>query len=120
MSNFLISPLAELRHHWGDPYEISGLAGHWRAARRDDGTALTAGSSEGLRQAIITDYFAKPVPREFDRLPALLPEGSRGKRGRVQGASRVKRPTTPLRAVPLPPWEQAYQPTRFLKKACPL
>lgn len=107
MSNFLISPLAELRHHWGDPYEISGITGHWRAVRRDDGTALTAGSSEGLRQAIIKDYFAKPVPRAFDRLPALLLEGSRGERGRVRGAPREDRPTTALRAVPLPPWEQA-------------
>jgi hypothetical protein len=106
MPNYVITPLADLRHHWGDPYEISGIRGHWRAQRRDDGTTLTADSPEGLREAIIEDYFARPVPRDFDRLPALLPEGSRGESGHVRDAPRGDRPTTPLRAVPLPPWAQ--------------
>jgi hypothetical protein len=107
MPNHLITPLADLRHHWGDPYEINGTMGHWRAIRRDDGTTLTAGSSEGLREAIIRDYFARPVSRDYDRLPALLLEGHpRGDSGRVRGAPRGERPMTPLRAAPLPPWEQ--------------
>jgi hypothetical protein len=109
MSNHLISPLADLRWNWGDPYEISGIMGHWRAVRRDDGTTLTAGSSEGLREAIIKDYFARPVSRDYDRLPALLLKGHpRGDSRRGRGVpSRGDRPMTPLRAVPLPmpPWE---------------
>lgn len=106
MPNYMVTPLSELRHHWGDPYEISGMTGHWRAVRRDDGTALTAGSPEGLREAIITDYFAKPVPRDFDRLPAFLGRDSGEEGARPVSARRGTVRAVPLRAVPLPPWEQ--------------
>jgi hypothetical protein len=55
--------LPDLRHHWGEAYLISGTIGHWRAERKDDGRTLTADDLEKLRQAIIADYTAKPVPR---------------------------------------------------------
>jgi hypothetical protein len=65
MSNFLISPLADLRHHWGEAYLISGIIGHWRAARRDDKQVVAADDPEKLRLAIRADYAAKPVPRAY-------------------------------------------------------
>ena len=55
--------LPGLRHHWGEAYLISGTIGHWQAERRDDGRTLTADDLEKLRQAIVADYTAKPVPR---------------------------------------------------------
>lgn len=62
MSN-LISPLADLRHHWGEAYLISGTIGCWRAQRRDDRRTLTAEDPELLREAIRDDYARKPVSR---------------------------------------------------------
>ncbi len=38
---------------------ISGILGAWRAERKDDGRALTAGDPEKLRRAIIADSTAK-------------------------------------------------------------
>jgi len=63
MPNHLISPLADLRHHWGEAYLIHGIIGHWRAQRRDDRRTLTAEDPETLREVIRTDYARKPVPR---------------------------------------------------------
>lgn len=54
--------LAELRWHWGDAYEIA-WTGAFRAARRDSGSVLTAGSAEVLRLLIRADYGHRPVPR---------------------------------------------------------
>ena len=42
MPDYMSVTLSELRHHWGGAYLISGIIGHWRAERRDDGQALTA------------------------------------------------------------------------------
>jgi hypothetical protein len=63
MPNYVTSPLADLRHHWGEAYLISGILGHWRAQRRDDRRTLTAGDPETLREAIRADYAWKPVRR---------------------------------------------------------
>jgi hypothetical protein len=58
-----LTPLGELRWHWGSAYVIDGTLGRWFAERRDDGHTLTAGDPAKLRLAIIDDYFRKPVPR---------------------------------------------------------
>jgi hypothetical protein len=56
--------LDELRWHWGDAYGINYLGyGRWIAQRRDDKTMLRANSPEELREAIVADYSARPVPR---------------------------------------------------------
>ena len=103
MLNYLVSPLSDLRHHWGDAYAISGILGCWRAQRRDDRCTLSAGDPEKLREVIRADYHAKPVPRDFDRLPASLGSGAGGE-GAV--APRGDRPSSRIRrTVPLPPWE---------------
>lgn len=57
--------LEELRHHWGSAYVI----GHpepdvWVAQRRDDRVVLRADTPEELRDRIIADYTARPVPRQ--------------------------------------------------------
>ena len=65
----IMTPLGDLRWHWGGAYIISGIIGAWRAERRDDGRTLTADDPEKLRRAIIADYTAKPVPREDPPLP---------------------------------------------------
>ncbi len=56
--------LESLRHGWGGAYEISCAGrGRWLARRRDTGDTLTGESADELRDAIIADYDAKPVPR---------------------------------------------------------
>lgn len=55
--------LAELRHHWGDAYEID--ADPWRASRRDDkGGQLTADNPEALTAKLRADYQREPVNRD--------------------------------------------------------
>ena len=57
--------LAELRWHWGSAYVISHPAPDvWVAQRRDTRETLRSDGPAGLRQAILADYFAHPVPRE--------------------------------------------------------
>ncbi len=56
--------LADLRHHWGGAYKIGWRAGRWRAARRDDGSMVSADTAAGLLEQIRADYAARPVPRE--------------------------------------------------------
>jgi hypothetical protein len=56
--------LAHLQFHWGSAYAIAGAAGCWVARRRDDGRLINAGGPDGLRERIIADYRARPVPRE--------------------------------------------------------
>ena len=56
--------LAELRHHWGEAYEITDRPG-WRARRRDGkGGWLTAPDAEALVTVIRADYRADPVSRD--------------------------------------------------------
>lgn len=58
-------PLAEVRYHWGDAYEIWAADGRCRARRRDGkGSELSDPCPAGLRLRIVSDYFADPVPRE--------------------------------------------------------
>lgn len=57
--------LMRLRHHWDSAYDIHvRFPDHWSAARLDStGTPLAARSAAELRQLIIDDYSARPVPR---------------------------------------------------------
>ena len=57
--------LWELRWHWGGAYTIEWMYHRFRAYRRDTGLPLVAESADELHHLIITDYSAKPVPREF-------------------------------------------------------
>jgi hypothetical protein len=57
-------PLAALRWHWGEAYEISHPERDvWVAQRLDTRETVRAVSAEGLRDAIAADYGARPVPR---------------------------------------------------------
>jgi hypothetical protein len=57
------TPLEDLRWHWGEAYRIDHYGLVWIAPRRDDRSTLRADSPEELRQAMIADYTARPVPR---------------------------------------------------------
>lgn len=75
--------LDSLRWHWGDAYLISFFEpDQWMAQRRDNRATLRAGTALGLRDLILADYTARPVPRQIDdvdrsAIPScrLLPEG---------------------------------------------
>jgi hypothetical protein len=57
--------LAELRHHWGDAYEITGWGRRWRARRRDGkGGRLVADDPQALVELIRADYAVDPVSRD--------------------------------------------------------
>jgi len=59
-------PLEDLRHHWGEAYDIRFRAGEWTARRRDGkGTTLTDPLPEGLHLRIVDDYLADRVPRDL-------------------------------------------------------
>jgi hypothetical protein len=57
--------LEELRHHWGDAYQIERTGPDtWLAARRDGRGAVHANTADELMDAISRDYLARPVPRD--------------------------------------------------------
>jgi hypothetical protein len=57
--------LEALRFNWGTAYEIGVDDGQWWYRRRDGlGGRQTATTPEDLRNMIVTDYGAFPVPRE--------------------------------------------------------
>jgi hypothetical protein len=55
--------LADLRHHWGEAYEINYRLGQYRAVRKDDGSMVRADSAGELLEKIREDYAVRPVPR---------------------------------------------------------
>jgi hypothetical protein len=58
--------LSDLRLHWDEAYKVTyhpGEAEPCHAERLDDGTVLTASTPWVLREKIIHDYTARPVPR---------------------------------------------------------
>jgi hypothetical protein len=57
--------LGELRFHWGSAYEIGVTGGMWTARRRDGGGTLADPAPERLRDRIIADNTARPVPRDL-------------------------------------------------------
>lgn len=56
--------LGRLQWSWGSAYKIVGAWGTWLARRCDNGRLLSAGSPDQLRELLIDDYSASPVPRE--------------------------------------------------------
>jgi hypothetical protein len=57
-----------LRWHWGEAYAIHHPAPDvWVAVRRDDHATLRGTTPMGLRERIIADYCARPVPRNLCR-----------------------------------------------------
>ena len=67
--DLLPGSLEWLRWHWSGAYAIwhyPGKNNPWHAFRRDGkGAALKADDAEALRQLIIRDYSAEPVPRDL-------------------------------------------------------
>ena len=59
--------LSWLRWHWSSAYAIwKGTGNRFHASRRDGkGEGLSADDVEALRQLIIRDYSADPVPRDL-------------------------------------------------------
>jgi hypothetical protein len=58
--------LASLRWNWEEAYVITRpREGLWVAQRRDNRETLRSDSPFGLRELIIADYSARPVPREL-------------------------------------------------------
>ena len=55
--------LAFLLWHWDSAYDIAVTDDGWRAVRKDDGAELVTESAEELRDAMLADYTARPVPR---------------------------------------------------------
>jgi hypothetical protein len=56
-----------LREDWDGAYIITrepGTPEPYRAERRDDGTVLAAATPDELREAIRSDYHARPIPRD--------------------------------------------------------
>ena len=57
--------LKSLRWGWGSAYIVDRLGpGAWIAQRRDDHTTLRTESAPELRDLIMADYAARPVPRD--------------------------------------------------------
>jgi hypothetical protein len=56
--------LGELRFHWDGAYLIHRLGARWVAQRRDSRESFSAESADKLRDLIVADYTAKPVPRK--------------------------------------------------------
>jgi hypothetical protein len=58
-------PIGALVWHWGEAYIIANPRPDvWLAERRDDHSTLRASTPLGLREKIIGDYAARPVPRK--------------------------------------------------------
>jgi hypothetical protein len=58
------SDLDDLRWHWGSAYVISHPCPEvWLAQRRDDREMIRAATPGDLRDRIVEDYTARPVPR---------------------------------------------------------
>lgn len=56
--------LGQLQWSWGSAYSIAGAWGTWIARRRDNGRLLSASGPDGMRELLIRDYSASPVPPE--------------------------------------------------------
>ena len=64
MSSDWDDPMSALMWHWGEAYAISRHGPDlWVAQRRDTRETLRADTPLGLRDKIIADYAARPVPR---------------------------------------------------------
>jgi hypothetical protein len=61
------SQLQDLRHNWGEVYELELVNGEFVAARRDNRRELRAKSADALREMIILDYSGNSVPRGVEQ-----------------------------------------------------
>jgi hypothetical protein len=52
-----------LSWNWGDAYFISWSEGWFIAQRRDDRSTFRRRTAEDLRDALLNDYSARPMPR---------------------------------------------------------
>jgi hypothetical protein len=76
----ITDPLESLRWNWGEAYVIHNPAARvWTAERRDTHTVLRADTPTALRDAIVADYTARPVPRD-DSPPHANPKPPRSAR----------------------------------------
>jgi hypothetical protein len=69
--------LAYLCHHYGEAYEINMRRRRYEAARRDDGTVLTAETADALLDLIRADYAERPVSRRMAGADRPQPLGCR-------------------------------------------
>jgi hypothetical protein len=56
--------LKYLQWNWDEAYEITEASGVWRAVRLDNQKTLIATEAQDLRDEIVQDYAANPVPRD--------------------------------------------------------
>lgn len=57
--------LADLKHHWGEAYNIARLGLEtWVAQRRDSRSTVGAKTPARLLERIRQDYRERPVPRQ--------------------------------------------------------
>jgi len=92
-------PLQALRWHWGSAYIINcARLGRWTAERRDNHETLRDGTPLGLRDKIIADYSAHPVPRGNQK--PREPEGTNVSRWTTGTGGRILR----LDDVPAGEW----------------
>jgi hypothetical protein len=61
------SQLQDLRHNWGEVYELELVNGEFAAARRDNRRELRAKSAEALREMILIDYSENRAPRGVEQ-----------------------------------------------------
>jgi len=57
--------LADLKHHWGEAYNIACLGPEtWVAQRRDSRSTVGGRTAAELLERIRQDYRTRPVPRQ--------------------------------------------------------
>ena len=61
--------LRVLRYHWDSAYRISFTEGMFVAERRDNSARVRQPTADRLREAVIDDYRARPVPRQSGWTP---------------------------------------------------
>jgi hypothetical protein len=57
--------LHDLDHHWGEAYDLAVTRAGWVAKRLDNCRALVGESADGLRDLIVADHGAEPVPHDL-------------------------------------------------------
>jgi hypothetical protein len=56
------SALDDLDYHWGEAYDLAVTSAGWVAKRLDNCRSLVAAGPDELRDLIVADYEARPVP----------------------------------------------------------
>lgn len=64
MADYFTTQLEHLRWNWDTAYIINFIEpGKWMAERRDNHETLRADDADLLRDLIVADYIAAPMPR---------------------------------------------------------